>query len=220
LIRLDEPVITLNLKSVIINAIILGSIITLFTILALSINPLSKYAVIASIGTEITYCVYIFAWSRMGAVYIDTEDFLMTFDLSGLYLIILPVPILVIIRTAFNYRTKIKEAVNIAFLLEIIKNNNTNSLFKIKRVIRKRINNMDLRKSLSDNLEYYIKLLLKGNFPLVEKTNRFTITKKGKKCLDWIKANKKINLQEIIDKKKSQPVFRVWTEEDLEKLKK
>ncbi len=221
LIRLGDTLylITLNLKLITIVAIILGSIITVLTILALSFNPLSKYAFIASVGTEVLYCIYILVWSRMGSIHINTEEFLMSFDLSGLYLIILPVPVLIIIKTTINYKTKNKESINIASILDIIKKSNYNSLFQIKRVIRKELkNDMDLRKDLLNNIEYYMKILQKGNFPLVEKTNKFKITKKGNNYLEWIKEHKKMKSKMFLKKKEEPPVLEVWTEKELEKL--
>jgi len=211
--------ITLNLKLITIVAIILGSIITVLTILALSLNPLSIYAFIASIGVEVLYCIYILVWSRMGSIYINTEEFLMSFDLSGLYLIILPVPVLIIIKTTINYKIKNKESIHIALILDIIKKVSYNSLFQIKRVIRKELNaDMDLRKDLLNNIEYYMKILQKGNFPLVEKTNKFKITKKGNNFLKWKKEHKKMKYKMIQKKKEDRPVLEVWTEKELEKL--
>ncbi|MBA7602215.1 hypothetical protein ES703_09301 [subsurface metagenome] len=221
LIRLGDALylITLNLKLITMVAIILGSIITVLTILALSLNPLSKYAFIASVGAEVLYCIYILVWSRMGSIYINTEEFLMSFDLSGLYLIILPVPVLIIIKTTINYKNKNKESINIALILDIIKKGNFNSLFQIKRVIRKELNtDMDLRKDLLNNIEYYMKILQKGNFPLVEKTNKFKITKKGYNYLKRIKEHKKMKSKMYLKKKEDRPVLEVWTEKELEKL--
>lgn len=174
-----------------------------------------------SIIIEGLYIVYIIIAANSEIFEITVENVYLRTDFSILNLFILPVSVVVIIRTIIKFVYERKEIMCTLILLEIImENDKINSQRQVrKQILKKKESNKKFQTYILKNFKEIInKLETYQPDPLIVKTNVYNVTKTGQELVrryknipdyKYTETNEQYDLNKI----------EVWTEEDLDKIK-
>ena len=219
-IKLYEEIKTLTIVSVLI-----GGVTTLFIGIKCFLNPLSILVISMTLLSQLIYFGYIFLWAQLWLISVSFLNFSLYLNLSRPFLLILIIPILLAIRSIYNYRNLVRNSKLDVVLLEFILNND----FRTKKQLRNHIfhtyNSNPKNKAILLSELYKRMLRLENHHPpqVRKRNNKFIVTKNGKKLLSWYKNRKKLKKIKIINYKNDYSdsiPFQIWTEKDLEKMNK
>ena len=211
-------------------AIVIGIIISIFILLSFLQKPYSRIKLIFSIIIGILMGAHLVVWTQVGNSTINTQNISITIDNSILFLFLLFVPIIMLAREIYNFIFLGKDFRCKLVILETI-SNNQKEITKMqvsKYISRNQDIDLENKKYLLGNLFHLIKELEKGKHPLIKRVkNRYALTDRGNKLLDWNKDDRILTrkdkkelkkLNELDQFEKSIEEYEVWTEESLAKI--
>ncbi|MFX1258749.1 MAG: hypothetical protein ACFFAN_12885 [Promethearchaeota archaeon] len=219
----------LKLQQITTFVMLLGLIITAFVFLRFLQRAYTIRRLIFSIIPEVLYCYHILIWSGSGLLRASAEDTTILIDFTILYFFMLVLPVLIIVWNLYNYIVQKQELKCDLFLLKVIyKAEHASTKHDLKKYIRGSQalrESVHIRNYLLKNLDRLLGDLASGNYPLITKTNKYTLTRYGKKVLLQYQ-DRKFFKRKTIDKDKEdefikvKPVdiidgYEVWTEDQL-----
>jgi len=188
------------------------------TFIAFYYESFSFRRVIFLIIAEILYLVDIIVWSRIGSLSIKTTNSYTFLDQSILYYYFLGIPILLIIRSIYNFKYARDKWKDYYFVLKaIFINKNMHNSSQINKYIRALNLENDLITKIVKNTTTYIKTF--KDLGIVKRSENYRLTTKGKKLLNKLE---KIKLYQDINHaffEFKEIKLEVWTKEDLKKLR-
>jgi len=205
-------------RFIIIPLIIVGIIITVITILTMLIETYTINWLVYSIIPEVIYIIQIIMFSTVLTINFGIEGYGLTINLSSLFMIIILVPGVIIVRNIFYFFVKREEYRHKSVILKALSEmGSVSNKTKIKKFIS---NKLDISSSIKmyvlKNFSMIFSDLISEKKPLIKKSDRFFITKRGSSVLDYY--NKIFGIRKE-DFKRDNKEFETWKKRDLKKLK-
>jgi len=207
--------------------LMIGIIITCFTVLIFFYEPYMLGRLIYSIIPEVIYIIQIVIFSLVLDVYFNLSSLFVRIDISKIYWSIILIPALIIVKNIYNFRYHQKKFTLYAVLLEAIRNLKSNAPTKknIRKLLSERQDlSVDVKNNLLRNFSKILSTMEQEKKPLIKYTSAtIRITKNGYKLLnhhDKFKMKSKITRKKELPEPENLQELEYWTEEELENLKK
>lgn len=206
--------------------VIIGCVIFGFQLITRLQDAYKLQWLLCSTTTEVVYIIQIVMWSNLLIINFEFGGYLIILDFSLLFDLLIILPILLIIRNSFIFRTRKKDFLYKALVLKAIHElKKPTTRTQIRRYVsNKIIVESEVKMLVLRNLSMILSNLQERAQPLIKKRDNFYLTKEGLSVLRYYEASLakrggSKDLKIVEDEEFDPANLEVWTEEELEKLK-